>query len=257
MENYHTHTYLCHHAKGTIEDYVLKAIDLGFTDLGISDHGPLDNAGFIRMTLDEFYNKYIPEFKNCKEKYKNINLYLGLEMEYFYGRDSYYKELLNSCDYLILGNHYYSGFIHKDDTSSYACNTIDRLEEYVKLIEDALSTGFFKILAHPDIFLAGYPIWDSNVEEAVRRICLACVKNYVYLECNCNGYTKGEKDFKEFKDYMYPNYHFFKIASEYKNLEFIVSSDAHNPEDLDKNLSRGYELLNSLGIKVKLNPLQK
>jgi histidinol-phosphatase (PHP family) len=100
-ENYHTHMRLCHHAEGNIEDYVLKAISLGFTRLGISDHGPIKNPGFPRMSLEEFKNEYITEFKYCKNKYKNIHLYLGLEMEYFYGMDNYYKELLKDCDYLI------------------------------------------------------------------------------------------------------------------------------------------------------------
>ena len=36
--NYHTHTYRCHHAKGEDEDFVLRAIDAGMTELGFSDH---------------------------------------------------------------------------------------------------------------------------------------------------------------------------------------------------------------------------
>ena len=36
--NYHTHTYLCGHAVGDVEDYVNEAIRLGYTELGMSDH---------------------------------------------------------------------------------------------------------------------------------------------------------------------------------------------------------------------------
>ena len=53
-ENYHTHTYLCRHAVGKIEDYIKEAIRHNFHSLGISDHGPLENAGFKRMTIEEF-----------------------------------------------------------------------------------------------------------------------------------------------------------------------------------------------------------
>lgn len=257
-ENYHTHMRLCHHAEGSIEDYVLEAIKLGFTDLGISDHGPLDNAGFERMTLDEFYYTYLKEFHLCKEKYGDkINLYVGLEIEYMYGKKEYLEDLLSYIDYLILGNHYYSGNVQNKDTSSYACNTKERLEEYVKLTEDALDTGLFKIMAHPDIFLAGYPTFDENVVSAIRRICQACIKNNVYLECNVSGYDKGIKNFGEFVDYSYPNYHFFKIASEYKDLKIIVSSDAHKPLDLNKNFEKGYEMLKELNIVPISHPLEK
>ena len=32
--NYHTHTYLCGHAVGDVDDYVNEAIRLGFKELG-------------------------------------------------------------------------------------------------------------------------------------------------------------------------------------------------------------------------------
>ena len=38
--NYHTHTYRCNHATGTIEDYVKEAIKANIDEIGISDHLP-------------------------------------------------------------------------------------------------------------------------------------------------------------------------------------------------------------------------
>ena len=57
-------------------------------------------------------------------------------------------------------------------------------------------------------------------------------------------------------DYMYPNKEFFKIVSEYEDIKVIVSSDAHNPSDLDKNLDKGYQMLNELNIHPIENPLE-
>lgn len=256
-ENYHTHMRLCTHAEGNIEDYIKSAIDHGFTDLGISDHGPLENSGFRRMSLDEFYNVYLPEYKECYKKYsKDIHLYLGLEIEYMYGNDSYYEELLKNVDYLILGNHYYSGFKQENHTSSYECNTIEKVREYVKLAVDAMSTGYFKIFAHPDIFLMGCPKWTEELEEEIRKIFLACIKYGVYLEFNCAGFDKGLRDFASFKDYGYPNSKFFTLAKEYKDLKIIISSDAHRPIDLIKNMDRGEEVLKNIGITPTRNPFR-
>ena len=39
--DYHTHHYRCGHARGTIEDYIRRAIELGLEEIGISDHLPL------------------------------------------------------------------------------------------------------------------------------------------------------------------------------------------------------------------------
>lgn len=254
-ENYHTHTRLCRHAKGDIEDYVKEAINLEFTSLGFSDHGPLDGAGFVRMSLDEFYNIYLPDFKKCKELYKDkINLYIGLEIEYLQGKEDYYKKLKEDLDYLVLGPHYYSMLDQNNLTSAYNVNNSAALNIYVTMIEQALDTGYFDILAHPDLFLCGYPKWDKQLEIALRRICKACIKNNVILECNTNGYSKGEKDFNGFIDYKYPNKHFFQIVSEYKELKVIVSSDAHDPKDLEKDMDRGYQMLKELGIPVYENP---
>ena len=41
LVNYHTHTFLCEHATGTIDDYIASAIDTGIEELGFSDHSPL------------------------------------------------------------------------------------------------------------------------------------------------------------------------------------------------------------------------
>ena len=54
--NYHTHTKLCNHAVGMPEDYVLKAIELGFKELGMSCHAPvprdfMSEEGFGMISL--------------------------------------------------------------------------------------------------------------------------------------------------------------------------------------------------------------
>ncbi len=36
LVDYHTHTNLCKHADGVAEDYVRKALDLGFDEVGCS-----------------------------------------------------------------------------------------------------------------------------------------------------------------------------------------------------------------------------
>ena len=51
--NYHTHTYLCGHATGDVDDYVNEAIRLGFSELGMSDHA---HTPEYFMTKDEYYD---------------------------------------------------------------------------------------------------------------------------------------------------------------------------------------------------------
>lgn len=39
--DYHTHHVRCGHAEGRLEEYVQRAIELGYDQLGLSDHMPL------------------------------------------------------------------------------------------------------------------------------------------------------------------------------------------------------------------------
>lgn len=38
--NYHAHTWRCHHANGTEEEYIQRAIECGIKHMGFSEHVP-------------------------------------------------------------------------------------------------------------------------------------------------------------------------------------------------------------------------
>ena len=112
MFNLHTHTYRCHHAKGTDEEYVIKAIENGYDLIGFSDHAPyLFPNGYVssfRMLPSEAQN-YADSIKELREKYKGkIDIKLGFELEYYPRLIDKEIEFLKSFDYdyLILGQHY-------------------------------------------------------------------------------------------------------------------------------------------------------
>ena len=52
----HNHTTFCNHANGTMEEYILKAIDLGIDIFGFSDHAPMDFDPKYRMTFEQKKN---------------------------------------------------------------------------------------------------------------------------------------------------------------------------------------------------------
>ena len=77
--NYHTHLSLCGHADGMSEDYVKVAIEAGYTDLGMSDHGPIKpefmseeefkfNWLERQMTYDEFVKKQVEDILSTPQK---------------------------------------------------------------------------------------------------------------------------------------------------------------------------------------------
>lgn len=264
--NYHTHTYLCKHATGTIEEYVNRAIELGYTDIGISDHCPftkeLEKLIYSkRMNMDDFVNIYLPDLEAAKEKFKDIiNIHRAVEIEYFDEFKDFYPALSNKLDYMILGQHYIKHNNHYISIYSQLSSTM--LEIYADTVVEALNTGYFKMLAHPDIFSWGYPFWDDECVKVSKKIIEAAIKNNVVLEINANGIRNCEKSYryitipneenkkKDIHYWSYPNIEFFKLCAETEVL-VMVNDDAHEVVHLhDENTIKAYELAEKLGIKL-------
>lgn len=239
--NYHTHTYLCKHAIGTPTDYVLKAIELEYNEIAITDHGPLteeilSNFYTRRMNFDEFYNNYLPVLEDAKNKCSDkIKIITGLEIEFFENMKDKYKEFLEYVDMLIIGQHYiYHNGKYK---SVYALLTDDEIKTYGEMVTQAMETGLFKIIAHPDIF-AFRKKWNSTCDEVAKKIILSAKQNNVYIEFNANGIRNSISKNKQWVtdtgevNYDYPRLEFFKLVKE-ANVPVIINDDAHEPNHIN------------------------
>lgn len=252
--NYHTHMKLCRHASGEVKDYVEEAIRLNFKSIGMSDHAPFEELKdrSVRMYQSDFPG-YVQDCINAREKYKDqINVWIGLEIEYFEGYDYHYKNLLKDLDYLALGQHYiYHPRGRNGLLSSYALGTIEELSIYVMMAEEAMSTGYFKFFCHPDLFLYNVSLFTEDHELLSRKLVKAAIKYDIPLEINANGIRKGMIDTPDGKRYKYPRKEFWQVVKE-EGARVIVSSDAHEPRLLyDEDVERCYEFAKTLGIKVE------
>ena len=243
--NYHTHTVLCGHAVGNTSDYVEEAIKLGFKELGMSDHAHtpesfMSEEDYIRnnlvqiMTDDEFENIYKKEVLKAKENDK-IKIFLGLETEYMEEHHDYFVNLRKQVDYLVLGLHFFSnaGKIY----STYYDVDSENLPFYTDVAIKAMSTGLYKIFAHPDLFMYGYNskdgfrVFDKTCAECTKKIIDAAIKYNVYLEVNANGINNTERDFPEYTNYLYPREEFWEIVKG-TDVKIVIGADAHSPKAL-------------------------
>ncbi len=230
--NYHTHTPRCQHAAGSEEEYVLSAIEAGFDTLGFADHTPWnykDYVSRIRMRADELEG-YIKAVREQGERHKDrIRVLCGLECEYF---PEYFPWIIEQkhalgLDYIIMGNH----FDTTDEGGFYfgACTEKQHLHRYADMVIKGLETGEFMYLAHPDLYLAQYPVYDEDAKAVARELC-RCVKALdIPLEYNVLGTLYSDKG--RFRGLGYPAHAFWETAAE-EGAKCVIGVDAHDPSHL-------------------------
>lgn len=227
--NFHTHTKRCGHAVGEDEEYVLKAIAHGFTDLGFSDHVPLlyncgkEGGARIKMKDAEDYARSVILLK---EKYKDkINIHLGFECEYL---DEYFDKTLANvikwgAEYIILGQHFYIPEFPENPAWQHVINQTDNsssLIAYTDSVIKAMRTGKFSYVAHPDMFNF---VGDSSLfRREAERLCVESKALNIPLELNLLG-IRGKRN--------YPFDAFWAVAGGV-GCPVTMGCDAHSPDDL-------------------------
>lgn len=250
ITNYHTHTERCFHAHGSDEEFVEAAIERGLKVLGFADHGPWpykDYVSHMRMPLSEVKG-YIESVRRLKEKYAGkIEIKLGFEYEYFpeYSEwlDSFVEE--NAVDYIILGHH----FVPREIGGMYAggMNTAEEIRAYGQQVCDAIRSGRYAYVAHPDLYMKDYPSFDDAAVEVAEKICDTAKEYDIPLEYNILGLRKIDNEGRD----GYPYRKFWEIAVK-KGNRVILGIDAHTPDEIaeSKYIDSAEKTMAELGIEV-------
>jgi histidinol-phosphatase (PHP family) len=255
---YHTHTTRCGHAYGRDEEYVQAAIQAGYQVIGFSDHIFFPGVHQPGMRGDfSLLQDYIQSIQTLKKKYaKQIKIYMGFEAEYYPVFDSYYQSLFqeHKFDYLILGHH----FRYQDGQFPVfygGAKTAQILHEYADGVIQAMKTGLFSYVAHPDLFMLGYHGgWDEHAVAVTHRVAQASVQYNVPLELNLGGVQgRGLMHIQGEYRYPYPYEKFWEIASQH-GVTTIIGIDAHAPEQL---LQKRYTMLVDIIEKYKLRYIDR
>lgn len=250
--NLHTHTYRCGHAQGTDEEYVLAAIENGYTKLGFSDHNPFpyDN-GYVNWTkmLPEDLEGYIQSVLRLKEAYKDkIEILLGMECESAPRFFPYLAQVSKDMDYLLLGNHADWSI---GETYSGRLSKAWQLHRYFASAVEGMESGLFLYLAHPDLMLSGYDCFDDTAKYLSRQLCREANRLGIPLEYNLYGLLKT----RDRPTLGYPYAGFWEIAAE-ENVTAVVGVDAHEPGNLAQcDLQGAKSMLRGMGITVLDDPM--
>ena len=261
--NYHCHCTYCD-GRGTIEEFILKAIEFDMSVLGISSHAPVPFATRWNIAIDSI-DDYVTDIKYFKEKYKNdIEILMALEVDYLPGLtspgDSFIKNI--GLDYVI-GSVHFMGVLNDgthwtmdgslDDFMNgfqeIYNNDIKRLVgEYYKRERDMVQSSSPDIIAHMDKVKmqskkAGLFDESETWYRDELRHTLEIIKDYgTIVEIN----TKLFPD----RGYFIPGREYFKWLKEL-DIPVTINSDAHDPYKLIVGFKEAAMMLKSAGIGYK------
>ncbi len=252
----HSHTFRCGHAVGDIEDYVSLAVEQGYKIYGVADHVFL--PGVYQPTIRGDYSlldEYIKEFNRVKEKYQDsVEMFLGFECEYSDDFVDYYRSLLEEkgFHFLICGQHmrldkqgFKSGYFGKDLPLDWSLAT------YKKDIVDAMKSGLFLYIAHPDLFFVGAHEVNDQYKKMTQDVIEVALQNDAVLEINVHGFlrTRHHKDGEYTIEY--PALYFWQEVAK-TSIRVVCGGDFHNPNEIgNKKLNDQLEeLIKKSGIQL-------
>lgn len=262
LEDWHTHNKLCHHAEGTIEEYVKAAIELGVSTIGISDHFPYEFLKYLEripygeyaMTLKEIEG-YFNEIVRLQEKYNGeITIRVGFEIDFLLNQEELLNQKLlkskENLDYILGSIHILDSEDGKwcfDDSrflKEFKDIGVDQVYMvYYETLQNMLLSDLFDfdIVSHFDLpkKFNYFPEQKYLVHnKALETLELIKEKDKV-MEINTGGLRKEVKD-------QYPSE---GIIKEMYNLDIpiLLGSDAHHPSEVAYEFDKMKSLLTKIG----------
>jgi len=266
--NYHTHCNYCD-GKGEPREYVLEAINRGFSSLGFSSHAPLKEEN--DWTLKDYdVDNYLLEIKRLKEEFKNsINIYVGFEIDFYpdENRFDYFNKY--NLDYSIGSVHmvkpkgcsvYYSVDESPEIFESVLTNLFSSsielfTKEYYTTLRNMIIQGGFDILGHFDLikkFNKGYKYFtedESWYREEVFQTLDLLEDTDIIVEMNTGALSRGVQDIP------YPSKWILEECYR-RNIKVCLNSDVHAPNNIECYFNESLDILRSCGFKELHTPFE-
>ena len=244
--DYHMHTPLCCHAVGEPVDYARRAVEVGLTEIGFSDHSPMRRDDFDnwRMRADQL-DEYVAKVRLAQKEFPQLTIRLALEVDYLPGQEEWIRELAarHPWDYLIGSVHYVSETWAIDDPSKLSewkhRDSFEVWSVYFDWLTRAAATGLFEIIGHADLPKKFGHRPTQSCTALYEKFLTAAKKSNCAIELNTAGLRKDCKE-------IYPSSEILRLAFA-KGVPITFGSDAHAPGEVGMNFAEAIRLARSVG----------
>lgn len=248
---YHTHNNSqgIFDGKSSCEEMISKAEELGFEEIGVSNHfilhpyAPENNKMFFRDKNEamDVYKRSYEEIDEVASKHK-IKVYKGFEVDFFPSSRwrNMFEEMIKELnpDYLIGATHFIRT---KDETKMYNIYHLDQLPKsitkeemndllinYWKNIVESIESGYFNFIAHID-YCTLFNLCISSEWDEYKWQVINTIKKYKQpFEINTGGIDKIGRPF--------PDWWFTEELIK-SSIPVLISDDSHHVDQIGRHFT--------------------
>ncbi|HEX7619141.1 MAG TPA: histidinol-phosphatase HisJ family protein [Verrucomicrobiae bacterium] len=257
--DYHMHTPLCRHAAGEPSEYAKRAVAIGLTEIGFSDHSPMRRDDFDNWRMNQGQlDEYVEKVRKAQKDFPQLTVRLALEVDYLPGHEDWIRELAarHPWDYFIGSVHYVSDSWDIDNPAKLSeWNHRDAFEvwsAYFDRLTLAAESGLFEIIGHADLpkKFGHRPSRDpasagssgaAGCTPLYERFLTAVQKSGCAIELNTAGLRKDCRE-------IYPSREILQLAFQ-KGVPITFGSDAHAPTEVGMNFTEAVQLARSVSYQ--------
>lgn len=262
--NFHTHTPYCD-GRAPMEDFVKRALELGYTQLGFSPHSPIPFESSCNMSQADV-TSYFDEIQRLRTMCGDrLKIYAGMEVDYVddWGPAHPYFASL-PLDYTIGSVH----FIPSPDNPATRVDVDGNFENFKKKmstffhddIEWVVTTFFtqmlkmveaggFDIVGHFDKILRNASQFREGIDgeawykQLVEQLIHAIIARGPVVEINTKAWEREHR--------FFPHRQWWPALCDAR-VTLIVNSDAHEPALLHSGRDAAISMLDTLRQEMKI-----
>ena len=244
--DYHMHTPLCRHAVGEPVEYARRAVELGLTEIGFSDHSPMARDDFDDWRMfDRQLDEYVAKVRQAQEQFPQLTIRLALEVDYFPGHEDWIRKLAarHPWDYFIGSVHYVSDTWDIDNPAKLSewkkRDAFEVWSVYFDRLTMAAESKLFEIIGHADLPKKFGTRPTHDCRPLYEKFLTTVAQAGCAIELNTAGLRKDCRE-------IYPCAELLHIART-KNVPITFGSDAHAPGEVGMNFADAVALARSVG----------
>ncbi len=255
------------HSNATIDCQILeeqvcqRSLEMGIYEIAFTNHIMLTHPDY--QITPQGFKSHWEQIQICQQRHPQMNIRLGIEIDYYLGREAEISATLQSYENLIgrpfdfvLGTiHDLNGQFFSNRNSAISFyeqnNLLSLYRDYFALSINAVQSRLFDVMAHPDLIkkfandLYPYLPFESYRSD-VERYVDALIASHVGIELNTKGLSINLRE-------MYPSNEFLELyiikarAAAQEPL-LTLGSDGHIVEGVGRNIAEAAQLLKKMGV---------